>query len=279
MKKPKIPFLPNRLGVSYAISAVIITVTTITLVIVASTYAYQILERQRGMSEFDIAKKSILAFDDAVRDVAWDLKGSRSVRFTVEYGNLELMPNNPVKGLPLVVNVTDYPDASYSSYTGYVKYSMSTNYVTFGYGYQSYILGSNKTVVTKGTESIGRALVKQESGWVDLTLDYRVRAMEASAVNVTQGGQQVRVSYVDILIIRMKIASWSTNFGDFDLKARSSNITTISYGGSDDHGYTVMDDACNIRVQLGNESDTAIIPLTGDRVVFNFIVTEVEVST
>ena len=39
MKKPKIALLSSRLGVSYAISAVIIAITTITLVLVASSYA------------------------------------------------------------------------------------------------------------------------------------------------------------------------------------------------------------------------------------------------
>ena len=282
MKKPKIPFLFGKLGVSYTISAVIITVTTITLVLVASSYAYQILEQQRGAAEFEVAQKSILAFDDAVRDVAWDLKGSRSARFTVEYGQLELMPNDAVRGLRLVVNVTDvypngtvvYPNASYFSTTGYVKYSISTKYVTFGNGYQSYILGNNKTVATKGTESFGRALIEQESSWVNIILNYRVRAMKTSMVNV--GGQQV--SYVDIWIIKMKITSWSTYIGNLDLTARSSNITTISHGGSEGNGYDVMDGECNIHVQLGNESDTATISLDGDKVVFNFIIAEIEVS-
>jgi len=39
MKKPEIACLSNRLGVSYAISAVIIAITTSTLVFVASSYA------------------------------------------------------------------------------------------------------------------------------------------------------------------------------------------------------------------------------------------------
>ena len=39
MKKPKIACLSNRLGVSYAISAVIIPITTINRVLVASSYA------------------------------------------------------------------------------------------------------------------------------------------------------------------------------------------------------------------------------------------------
>ncbi|MBE0525279.1 MAG: hypothetical protein IBX40_13255, partial [Methanosarcinales archaeon] len=232
-------------------------------------------------SEFETVKKSILVFDDAVRDVAWELGGSRSARFTVNYGQLELMPNDAVKGgLPLIINVTDYPNASYSTYTGYVRYRISTNYVTFGNGYESYILGDDKTIVSAGMESFGRALIKQEPSWVNIILNYRVRAVKTYTVNVTQpDNQTVPVSYVNIWIIKMKITSWSTFIGDFDLTARSFNITTKSYGGSDGNGYPVMNGKCNILAQLGNESDTATIPLDGEKVVFNFIVAEIEVST
>lgn len=269
MKTQKIPFLSNRLGVSYAISAVIMTVTTITLVLVASTYAYQILEQQRGMSEFEVAEKSILAFDDAVRDIAWDPQGSRSVRFTVDYGHLELLPNNTVKGLPLKVNVTDYPNANYSSYTGYVKYCMSTKYVTFGNGYQSYILGDNTTIATKSTESFGRALIEQESGWINITFSYRVRAMRTSVVQVGND----TVNYVDVYIIKIVVTKWSSYVGDLDLVARNVGITTKSYGP-----YDVDDDDCKIKVSLGESNDETEISLDPGKVVFNFIIAEIKVS-
>ncbi|MBE0520382.1 hypothetical protein IBX35_05005, partial [Candidatus Bathyarchaeota archaeon] len=179
MRVKKSPFKrlrKNKKAASPAISMVIITAVTIVLVLVAGSYAYQTLERQQGASEFETVKKSILVFDDAVRDVAWDLGGSRSARFTINYGGLEIMPNNAEKGLPLDVSVAEYPDARYSDYTGYIRYSISTNYITFGNGYESYILGDNRTVVSAGTENLGQALIKQESGQVIITLGYRVQA-------------------------------------------------------------------------------------------------------
>jgi len=98
--------------------------------------------------------------------------------------------------------------------------------------------------------------------------------MKTSTVNV--GGQQV--SYVDIWIIKMKITSWSTYIGNLDLTARSCSITTFSRGGSGGNGYDVVGGQCNIHVQLGNESDTATISLDGDKVVFNFVIAEIEIS-
>lgn len=266
----------NKKAASPAISAVIITATTIVLVLVAGNYAYQVLERQRGASEFETVKKSILAFDDAVRDVAWDRGSSRSARFTINYGGLEIMPNNAEKGLPLDVSVAEYPYANYSDYTGYIRYSISTNYVNMGSEYESYILGNNKTVVS-GTESFGQALIKQESGQVIITLGYRVHAMKTSVVKVGNN----TVNYVDILIIKITATKWSTYTGDFDLVARNVGINASLTRGP----YYVNGELCNIKVHLGEPSWE--IPIKLDRgnvsypgqVVFNFVIAEVQVTT
>lgn len=263
----------NRRGVSYAISAVIMTATIIVLVLVTSTYTYQVLEQQRGAAEFEVAKKSILAFDDALENIAWKPQGARSARFTVNYGQLELIPN-----LPLHVNVTDYVNASYSTQTGYVRYSTKTMYVNFGASYSSYLLGSDE-IISNGTGSYGRALIEQNSGWVTLNLAYGVRAMKTYTINVTEGDQQVLVNYVDIWIINIEMAKWSTYIGDFDLIARCLDIKTIPYGGPHGNGYEVLGNKCNISVRLGdNALDTTIIQLDGSKVVFNFVIATVRVS-
>lgn len=273
MKKPKFPFLFEKLGVSYTISAVIMTVTAISLTIVASSYAYQVLEQQRGATEFDVAKESILAFNDAFENIAWKPQASRSARFTIDYGQLELISDSS-----LVVNVTDYPDASYLCPTGYVMYRTRTKYVNFGEGYQSYFLGSNGTL-SIGAGSYGRGLIRQSSGWVSMTLIYGVRAMKASSIETNQDSQMVHINNVDIWIIRMNITKWSTNIGEFDLKAKCLNVTTISHAGLDGNGYPVQNGQCNIAVRLGGSAlDTATIELDGDRVVFNFVVATVQVS-
>ena len=261
----------NRKAASPAISMVIITAVTIVLVIVAGNYAYQTLERQRGASEFETVKRSFLAFDDAVRDVAWDRGASRSARFTVNYGRLELIPNT----LPLVINVTGYPDASYSTNTSYVRYRISTNYITFGDGYESYILGDSKTVVSASTEGFGRALIKQESGWVSILLNYRVRALREGPPTLVNS---TLVNYVDILIIRINVTKWSMYMGDFDLVAKNIGITTVSRGP-----YPVTGNNCTVSVSLGGSSSSVLVSLvpngTQAQVVFNFVIADVQIST
>jgi hypothetical protein len=188
--------LRNNSAVSYTISAIIITVTTISLVLVASIYAYQVLEQQRGAAEFDITKESILAFDDALENVAWKPGAIRSSRFTIEYGYLQLIPN----GNAIEINATVGSNTMtlYNDTTGFMRYYLSSKYITFGEEHQKYILGSNDPLVVGSTGTYGRAVIKQQGGFVSITLDYRVRAMRTSQIQVNN----VTVNYVDIWVIK-----------------------------------------------------------------------------
>jgi len=268
----------SKKAVSPAISMVIITATTVVLVLITQNYAYQVLRRQQGSSEFDAVKRSFITFDDALRDASIHQYGARSARFTITYGELKLFPNDETYGLTLQVNVTDYQGVSYSTTTGYIKYSLSTDYLTFEEGYQSYLFGSNTTLTTGTTQSYGRALITQDSSKVNIILSYGVRAMKTITVNVVVGNDTLSVSYIEIFITKIIIASYSTIVGDFDLTAKST-INTISYGGDDGYGYVVADSQCDIAVQLGSENTTSTIQINSDRVVFNFVIAEIQVTT
>jgi hypothetical protein len=272
MRKPQLSLLRNRLGISYAISAVIISAVTIVLVIIASSYAYVLLEQQRGAAEYEVAKESILMFDDALENIAWKHNGAQSARFTISYGQLELIPSSHPAASDLVVkmhvgsNTTSHPAVS----TGIIRYSIQNRYVNFWDGYSAYILGDGDLVVTNSTESFGRAMVEQQSGLVNITLGYRVRAMKTSTVIVNNA----TVNYVDIWIIRLHVPSWSTYIHDFNLKARCLNVSTTSYGP-----YTI-DGPVRVSASLGDESTEAQITdlELGEKVVFNLITANVAVT-
>jgi len=264
----KVGLKKNSKAVSPAISMVIIAAVTIVLVLVAGNYAYQVLERQRGASEFDAVKKSFITFDDAIRDVAWEKSGVRSARFTVNYGVLEVIPANAQKGLPINVTVNEHPTAKYVNFTGYLRYNLSTYYITFGHGYKSYLFGDNKTIVSKSTENFGAALIEQQSRWVFLTLFYRVKVSRTAYVKVGED----YVNYVEILIIKLTSTRWSTFKGDLDLAARNKAIITQSYGP-----YNAGNN-CTVSVRIGGLSDTASVDLDPGKVVFNFVIAEVYVG-
>ena len=267
MRRLNIPLLHNNKAASYAISAIIITATTITLVLVASIYAYQIMDVQKAAAEYEVAKKSILAFDDALENIAWKPNAARSTRFTIDYGRLELMPEALTLSLNATVNSSTVTLLSNS--TEFVRYYLSSKYVTFGEGYQSYILGNSSSLIIGSTASYGRAAVNQQGGWVTINLDYRVRAMRTSVVQV--GGQNV--SYVDIWFIKLKIDKWWSYIHEFDLKAKCLSVTTTTYSFD-----VVGDQSSVIGLLIGSTSSSSSIELVSGKVVFNIVTALVQVS-
>ncbi len=262
--------MPRSLGkdkkaVSPAISMTIITAVTVILVLVASIFAYQTLERQRGNSEFETVQKSIVAFDDAVRDVAWDLDGSRSSSFTVDCGQLRLVQGG---NLTVKASVDGVPFIDVTVSTISIRYSISTNYVTFGDKYKTYIFGDESHVVTSSVESYGRALVEQKQSSVDITLSYRVRVMRTRIELV---GNKT-VNYVDILIIKTSAPQLSTYIGNFDLIARNVGITASS------NQTTCTSGTCTVSASIGGSTSSRDLDLEPGTVVFNFVVAEVQVT-
>lgn len=252
----------------------IITASTITLVLVASIYTYQVLERQRGVAEFDVAKESILAYNDALENVAWKPQAARSSRFTVEYGYLELIPNFGSLSINATVGNSTHQLMGPSNITGAITYNIGNQYISFESGYKSYLIGNESVLITESTGSYGVAMVEQETGWVTITLFYRVRAMRTSVINVTIDSLETPVNYVDVWVIEPIIDTRYSYIHDFDLKARCLGVQTITYGP-----YNVTEDgSCQITAQVENLANSASVPLTTGKVVFNVIVTEIQVS-
>jgi len=270
------PFFHNNHGLSYTVSAMLITGTTILLVLIASIYAYQILEQQKGLSEFEVAKKSMLSYNDALESVAWKLQASRSTRFTIEYGLLELTPNVYSIGINATVGGSTWQlsNTTFPGTNGRIRYTISDKYTSFGSSYTAYLLGNGSNVLIGSADNYGRVLVSQESSWVSVLLDERVRAMRTSVINVA--GKDV--NYVDIWVIKTKMIvgqPWSY-IHDFDLKAKCLSIKTVSYGP-----YSVNNNpSAVISVRIGSTTSTGSVPLattSQSQVVFNIVVSEIQV--
>lgn len=269
-----LPFLGHRGAVSYTVSAIIMTATTVALVLVAFFYAYQVLDKQRGMSEFEVAKKSILAFDDALENVAWKPGATRSTRFTADYGYVQLLPNANSMSISAIVDGQLKPlsNGTYPGSTAVIKYWLSTNFVSFEPNYESYILGNSSSVISSSTDPYGRSAIRQQAGWVTISLDYRVRTMRTAVIKVNG----VDTNYVDIWVIRVSTVvstAWSY-VHDFDLLARTMSVRTASYGP-----YNVSTQSASISVQIGSEPaqqrSVAVVP---GQAVFNVVVADVRVS-
>ena len=108
----------SRSGVSPAISTVIVTAATVMLVLVASQYAYRIIEQNRGAAEFASAKKAMLKLNDSIWYVSDKLQTSRATQFTVNYGEILLVSN--ALNASITINVAGN-SKSYSITSGLIK--------------------------------------------------------------------------------------------------------------------------------------------------------------
>jgi hypothetical protein len=254
----------------------IMTAVTVALVVAAFIYAYQMLDQQRGISEWEVAKKSILAYNDALENVAWKPGATRSTRFTAQYGYLQLIPPAAGNGITISATVNgiaqSLSNATYPGMTGMIKYWLSTEYVSFGPDYESYILGNSSSLISSSSDSYGRAVINQQPGMISMALDYRVRAMRTSVIDV--GG--VQTNYVDIWVIKLSMlvpSAWSY-VNEFDLQAKTLSVTTAS------HRFTgVTNQTSVVSVQIGSTPASQVsITLVPGTVVYNVVVADVQVN-
>ena len=263
-----------RRAVSYAISAVIIAGVTIVLVVVALTYAYQTIEQQQGASEYKVVKNSFLALNDALASVAWKSGSSRSIRFSVNQGELWLLKND----YPITVNVTINSNpvgTPFQIRSGVIRYSIGSKYVNFGENYTEYFIGDNITVTNSSTIGFGRACIQGVGGHTNIIFYPAVRAMKTSVIQVKEGGELHNVTYIDVWLIKLDMKSTSIFRGEFDLKIQCMNITTPqTFNSAVSEG-----DICTINVQIGDMESTVNIPINHNgKAVINFIVSTVRIE-
>ena len=262
MQSKKKTFRKDKRGASPAISMVIITAATVVLVMISGSYGFLILERQKASAEFDVVAKSFLTLDDAIKDIAWDRGGSRSVRFTTSYGAVALLPDSKFSQ----IQVAEYP-VTYNLSTGVVKYTVPTNYISFGNGYSSFMTGTDSSVVSSTADSFSQLVANQESGYLTLSLNYRIR--------VTEEGPYPLANYVDILAIRLNCTRLPYLTGEFDIVARNVAVTTIPFGPFSAGGSVAT---VSVSTDAGPGNTVSVALNSGLPVIFNLIIADVRVS-
>jgi hypothetical protein len=249
----------------------ILTAVTIILVLAASNYAYSAMEQQQSQAEFKAIQKSFETYDDAVRDVSWNQGSYHLARFTCQYGFLEAIPDASVTIDIAGRNESGNVEiASLPSYTtGYLRYNLSSNYLTFGDGYEKYVFGNESSIVTSSTEALGQLLINQDSGFVSTSLSYRVRVLVEPPTS--------DCTYVDIMITKLDAQGWSTNTGNIDLTAKNMGISAASYGPYNLTTCT-LDVTSTSMPNPQSEQLSLTFGAQSTLVVFNIIVSDVRVT-
>ena len=260
--------IKDKKAASPAISMVIITAATVLLVLVAGNFAVTVLDRQQAATEFNSVQKSILALDDAIRDVAWKEGASRSVRFATSRGSFQT--NTTTR--PISITFDDYPvgDPIQSSV---IKYFMSDSYVALE-SEQFDIIGDDNPAVSSISASLGQVSLEHESGFASISLSYRLRVSNEGLYEIGDDSTD-SVNYVNIMIIELSCADLVGATGDFDMIVRNMGLDTkyynFPYTSAGAHEIDVFVD--------GSESPFPVsINLGAGQTTVNLIVSKVSVS-
>jgi len=258
--------IKDKKAASPAISMVIITAATVILVLVAGSFATIVLDRQQAETEFNAIEKSILALDDAIRDVAWKNGASRSVRFTISKGSFQAV--SPARSVEINYGENDL----YSFDTSVIKYAMSDSYIAL-VNEESYIIGDADPAVSSVSDSVAQVLLAHESGYAIISLGYRIRISNEGIANVIVGGTTTAVNYVNIYITELSSPDFSISNGPFDLVARNVGALTVTKGPFSTNAgnsiYIELDDTPQEPVTLNLDSE---------QVIFNLIISKVSVG-
>ena len=246
---------------------VIITAATVLLVLVAGSFATTVLDRQQAATEFNALQKSILALDDAVRDVAWKEGASRSVRFTTSRGSFQ--PISTTKSIEIEFDGTLITEDPIQ--TSVIKYFMSDSYITLEKE-QDYFLGDANSSVSSISDSLGQASFTHVSGFASISLGYRVRVSNEGRYQFGENSTDY-VNYVNIMIIELSCADLAGATGDFNIVARNMGVTTTPYPFS----YTSAG-THEINVYVDDEPSPVSIQLDSGQIILNLVVSKVSVS-
>jgi hypothetical protein len=257
----------DKKAASPAISMVIVTAATVMLVLVAGSFATIVLDRQQAETEFNALQKSILALDDAIRDVAWKQGASRSVRFTTDKGSFQGI--SPTRSVEIRFN-GEYSLGSFD--TSVIKYAMSDSYIALDSEYIP-ILGDENLTVSSVSESLAQVSLTHESGFAIISLGYRLRISNEGSVNVDVEGTKTTVNYVNIYLIELSPTDFPVSSGPFDLVAKNTEISTFS-------SEVFSTNAANfILIELdGTQQESVPLNLDQGKVLFNLIISKVSVS-
>jgi hypothetical protein len=122
----------NNRAVSPAISTVIMTAAIVVLVLVATSYANDILSYQLGLDEFSSNQQFMRSTGQQIDDVAWTLGRTETVEFTTKYAQIRLVPN-----------VINYTFEIYDGSSWQTIYNSSTGMILFNMPVKSYSLGAD----------------------------------------------------------------------------------------------------------------------------------------
>jgi len=160
----------DKRAVSPAISTVVLTAAGIVMILVAMSYANNILNLKIALNEYSTNKQFMQTTAQQIDDIAWTVGRTQTVSFSNKYGNIQFQT--------VALNYTfrihtssGYEDLTISGKTGIILYNMPVGSYSLGNNYFQR-LPSNTTssfLLSGSTAPISQVICEQKESMTDGT--------------------------------------------------------------------------------------------------------------
>jgi hypothetical protein len=179
----------DKKAASPAISTVILTAAIIVLVLVAMTYAQNILGLKVAENEYTSNKQFLQTTGDQIDDVAWSIGRTQTISFSNRYGNVQFK-DAALDYAFSIQTASGWEDLTFDGSTGVLMYNMPVSAYSMGNDYFERIpSNANSSFILSGSTSpISQVLCEEKLPMNDgsfnrIVLVPTIRMLESSLVN------------------------------------------------------------------------------------------------
>jgi hypothetical protein len=191
------------------------------IAVISATYSFAIVKiSSRGaLLKASVAKQNMLALDDAVHSVAWNLGASSTVYMDDCGDDFQILPT----AKSLSINFTDgytFNDVVFNSSIGEAFYKLESSEADYN---GLFIRGDKRAIINQSASTMTQLYYLTDNG-EELTLSYRPSA--TAALIGTDNGKASNL--IRVYIINLNSSQNSMLTGKFYLKISVVSITTAT---------------------------------------------------
>jgi hypothetical protein len=152
MRKRK-SFVQNKRAASPAISTVILTAAGIVMILIAMSYANNILSLKMAQSEYSTNKQFMQTTGQQIDDIAWTIGRSQTVTYSCQYGNVKFQ-DTVLEYTFQIHTSSGWKNLTISGKTGIILYNIPVSSLSMGNNYFERLpSNANSSFLMPGTSS------------------------------------------------------------------------------------------------------------------------------
>ena len=158
-------FRKNKSATSPAISTVILMASAVVMILVAMTYANNILSLKMAENEYNTNKQFMQTTGQQIDDIAWTIGRAQTVSYSIKYGNVEFQEVALDYTFQVHTSTRGWKTLSLSGKTGIILYNMPVGSYSLGNNYfaRAPITANTSFLLPDSSAPISQVICEQKS--------------------------------------------------------------------------------------------------------------------